>query len=1531
MKKILLLFLSTLLFTFAHAQYLRGTFNAWGTDDIMTEYFSYYSITIEAATEITDGEFKVDQTGDWSLQWGYATDSYNPVVNTSEGQMRGSNSGDSPGNFVKTLSAGKFYTFRLEGTDTWWNRKFVIMETDAAPVGIASVSDNSSSAGVGNVTVSVETTTGLSSQETVYIRYTGDSWATSDIVACTGSGTTYTGEIPGMIAGTEVEYYTFTSAMVLSFVSTYPDFSTLNANNNAGANYSYTVISFSAFAVASVPVELEENTLDNSEINIEIFNDVFADAVIDPANIILNNAPAGLDVAGVSFVDPGNITVVLGFDGTDFASDITDFALTISADELTTPDPLTTNNLTIHAYQIKEDFTDAKIALWNGGTEDVFYNDTDFNGHNFGIMNVDSSFYLKSGQAFTWKKTGGDITSATMNYRTYKQGEIPGAFNQKNLDWHSETSSNDTTYQLWWNDSPDEINLDLLQGLTAGTYFVEVYFEVATAATTLYRNNGGLNYIAEFTWEELPVLTASTQLELNSSNLNGMDIDLNLVNDTFIDDSPDLNSYSLNNAPSGLSISNVVYFSPGHVRVILAYNGGIIPVQIDNFSVSVAGTEFTGGNPLQSSEITIYADYITEGIYLSKISMWEGSGSDVWYDEVDFNGHDFGIFNSSMSLYFKSGQVFSWKNFEGDIVSAKMNYRIYKEGETPGTFVQQDLPFYSEWVSGANTDQLWWNDSPDETDINLLEGALPGTYYIEVYFEAENETGYIYYRNNEGTNYIASFTYTDDPVLTASPASAITEENLNGMVITLNLNGNTFTDAILDEANFSLNFAPAGAGIAGVDYVGTTQATVTLSFDGTDFDSDYVDFSISVDAAELSPAIDMTSNTMVITAIDESITIYTHLLTAGNFERYQGDSQNFWINMEIGQAEWNGAQIGIGTVSANPASFTWYNAEWYEDGDVPNKRVHSQITLPQETGVLYYAGRVRNTELGQWFYANNADWSDASVINAEYTITTMALPAPVSVSAEMLDGTRISLIWETAAGFENIFVLAKATDAIITDPVQGTAYSIGSVIDGAQVIYKGTAEGFIHSGLQNNTTYNYKAYTLNNNYYSSGISISAATDDSEGCTFSMSLGEDINVCGGSSVLVNSGLNISPYGDSLTIIFNSSAFSDFADVAKVYMHSGVEIIAGTPWDYVAGNWGEDDGVGLMTNIGGGMWMIKFNPLDYYGYNAGTNLLGISIVFRNEDGSVIAQNPLNEGDFYIDMSVNPPVTNHNSVIPVLQTSNISTILWSNGATTPSISVSTAGEIWVTAMDIYGCVGTDTVNVGLHSLPYVELGLDRTVCSDVEVILDAGEFESYLWNDSSDADTLAVAESGNYSVTVTDANGCTGFDVINVNLVDYPAADFSYSVVSGTQVDFTDLSLNAVNYEWDFNNDNITDNTDAGNVSYTYPALGQYSVKLTVSNDCSSDTEIKTIYVLSVDEDQVPEFNIYPNPVSDMLTIELTDVKESSIVISDISGQTVLESQSGGSSSVRFDLGNFAPGMYNVRILTEGKTTNHKIIIK
>ncbi|MDD3860867.1 MAG: hypothetical protein PHW83_11770, partial [Bacteroidales bacterium] len=95
-KSILFMISSLLLVATLNAQYLRGDFNTWSTDNLMELYYGYYATTIEIVDEVVDAGFKVDQDADWTLQWGYATESYNPIVNTSEGQMRGSNSGDTP-------------------------------------------------------------------------------------------------------------------------------------------------------------------------------------------------------------------------------------------------------------------------------------------------------------------------------------------------------------------------------------------------------------------------------------------------------------------------------------------------------------------------------------------------------------------------------------------------------------------------------------------------------------------------------------------------------------------------------------------------------------------------------------------------------------------------------------------------------------------------------------------------------------------------------------------------------------------------------------------------------------------------------------------------------------------------------------------------------------------------------------------------------------------------------------------------------------------------------------------------------------------------------------------------------------------------------------------------------------------------------------------------------------------------------------------------------------------------------------------
>jgi hypothetical protein len=85
-----------------------------------------------------------------------------------------------------------------------------------------------------------------------------------------------------------------------------------------------------------------------------------------------------------------------------------------------------------------------------------------------------------------------------------------------------------------------------------------------------------------------------------------------------------------------------------------------------------------------------------------------------------------------------------------------------------------------------------------------------------------------------------------------------------------------------------------------------------------------------------------------------------------------------------------------------------------------------------------------------------------------------------------------------------------------------------------------------------------------------------------------------------------------------------------------------------------------------------------------------------------------------------------------------------------------------------DANGCTGTDEAAVTVNPLPSVDLGPDVTVVDPQTATLDAGAgFASYLWSDGSTGQTLVADETGSYSVTVTDANGCTAFDEVMVNI--------------------------------------------------------------------------------------------------------------------------------------------------------------------
>ena len=99
-------------------------------------------------------------------------------------------------------------------------------------------------------------------------------------------------------------------------------------------------------------------------------------------------------------------------------------------------------------------------------------------------------------------------------------------------------------------------------------------------------------------------------------------------------------------------------------------------------------------------------------------------------------------------------------------------------------------------------------------------------------------------------------------------------------------------------------------------------------------------------------------------------------------------------------------------------------------------------------------------------------------------------------------------------------------------------------------------------------------------------------------------------------------------------------------SSVYMHSGIGD-DNSPWGFsVIGNWGQDDGVGQMSDNGDGTWSITITPSDYFNLDTNQSSLAtrMGLVFRNEDGTQELKDDgcsdffINVGAFQVDL-INP----------------------------------------------------------------------------------------------------------------------------------------------------------------------------------------------------------------------------------------------------------------------------------------------------
>jgi Secretion system C-terminal sorting domain len=121
--------------------------------------------------------------------------------------------------------------------------------------------------------------------------------------------------------------------------------------------------------------------------------------------------------------------------------------------------------------------------------------------------------------------------------------------------------------------------------------------------------------------------------------------------------------------------------------------------------------------------------------------------------------------------------------------------------------------------------------------------------------------------------------------------------------------------------------------------------------------------------------------------------------------------------------------------------------------------------------------------------------------------------------------------------------------------------------------------------------------------------------------------------------------------------------------------------------------------------------------------------------------------------ISATTNPPYCQGGSVT---LSGNVGGV-WSTGATTPSITVTTTGNYSVTNTNAAGSVTSNILNITFNALPNCTITGTPTVCTGQTTQLCAPTATNYLWNTGATTSCITVSAALTYGVTVTDANSC------------------------------------------------------------------------------------------------------------------------------------------------------------------------------
>ncbi|MES2848976.1 MAG: T9SS type A sorting domain-containing protein [Bacteroidota bacterium] len=212
------------------------------------------------------------------------------------------------------------------------------------------------------------------------------------------------------------------------------------------------------------------------------------------------------------------------------------------------------------------------------------------------------------------------------------------------------------------------------------------------------------------------------------------------------------------------------------------------------------------------------------------------------------------------------------------------------------------------------------------------------------------------------------------------------------------------------------------------------------------------------------------------------------------------------------------------------------------------------------------------------------------------------------------------------------------------------------------------------------------------------------------------------------------------------------------------------------------------------------------------------------------SAFCSAPVAEGQVNCDITTDNGKTSicPGGSIQLCAPAGLASYLWSTGETTQCITVSAAATYSVTVTNANGAGSTCNLQITVNTPPPCNITGNGAICpgGSTQLCAPAG-LASYSWSTGATSQCITVKTGGTYSVTVTDANGCSSTGSKNVIVNSLPSCNITVCTSSTGNLQLC-APAGLASYLW---------STGATTQCITVSASGTYSVTVTNSYGCSN----------------------------------------------------------------------------------------------